>query len=139
MRQMLSVLLLASVSGCIVYSDGGPPAPPANSAPWFEYADAGCFWDGGYADYVWYFDADVDDDLGTIDVQAVWADVYDDATGELADSFELYPEVGKTWYSAWIGRTTWLDPAYPYYAVVLGAQDSEGAIGSTEVYPIPCY
>jgi hypothetical protein len=137
MRPLSLLLALLPLAGCIVYSDE-PSAPPVNTAPWFDYADAGCFWDNGYQDFVWYFDVDANDDLGPGDVTAVWADVYDDGTGDIADSFDLSPEPGKSWYSAWIGSTTYLDPSYPAYSVVLSAQDQQGAIGTQTVLPVPC-
>lgn len=136
MRHLIQLALLLPLGGCIFYADGAPP--PVNSAPWFDFADAGCFWDNGYRDYVWYFDVDANDDVGPRGVIAVWADVYDDGSGELADSFDLEPEPGKSWYSAWIGSTTYLDPTYPFYSVDLSAQDEEGAIGTQTVYPVPC-
>jgi len=128
------ILFLLPLSGCVVYSS----SPPKNSAPWFSYADGGCFWDNGYRDYIWYFDVDVEDDLGPSDVAAVWADVYDNRAGIEADSFDLNPEPGKSWYSSWIGATTYLDPGYGAYEIVLSAQDYDGAIGSTSIFPVPC-
>lgn len=130
------VLFALPLSGCLVYTDGSDPTP--NSAPWFEYADAGCVWDRGYQDYVWFFDVDVNDDTGADSVQFVWADVYDNRTGELVDSFDLQPEPGMSWYSAWVGSTTFLDPGYPNYEVFIQAEDPRGEIGTTSVFPPPC-
>jgi hypothetical protein len=128
-------LLLLPLTGCVVYA-GGPA--PVNSEPWFSYADAGCMWDAGYRDYVFFFDVDVEDDLGPEDVQAVWVDIYNSRNGEWVDGFELAPEPGKSWYSAWIGSTTFLDPGFPDYEAFFQAQDGDGAIGTTSVYMIPC-
>ena len=132
---MIRLITLILLTGCVVYSN----KPPANSPPWFEYADGGCFWDGAYEDYVWYFDVDVNDDLGPGDVMYVWADVYDTRSGLLEDSFELAPEPGRSWYSAWLGSSTWLDPAWPWYEIVISAEDSEGAVGSVSLYAEPCW
>lgn len=120
---LLSLLSLVSLlaSGCIVYTD--PPLPEPNRAPELAYADAGCYWDYSYGDYVWYFDADATDPNGAGDVIAVYADVYDDYTGEWIDGFDLLPEEGITWYSAWVGSTTFLDCSQPIYVVDITAVD----------------
>lgn len=135
MSRVLQAISLFILGGCVVYSN----EPPPNYAPAFLYADAGCYWDDYYWDYVWYFDADVDDDLGPQDVVYVWADVYDTRSGYLEDSFELVPEAGVTWYSAWLGSSTWLNSTWPYYEVVLSAEDGDGAVSSVSLTPAPCW
>ena len=132
-RIALTALPLA---GCLYY-EADPPAPgPRNDgAPLFVYADAGCYPDEYYHDFVWYFDADVDDPDGAIDVVAVYADVYDTWDGSWVDGFELYPENGLTWFSAWIGDTTWLNCDYPGYVVDLTAIDSWDADTVATVSP----
>lgn len=134
MRTLIPFLLLLPLTGCFVYTT----EPPRNTAPWFDFADGGCFWDNGYQDFVWYFDVDVNDDAGVADVRAVWADVYNTHNGALIDSFELQAEPGKSWYSAWIGSTTYLNPSFAGYEIFLSAEDYDGAIGSTSVFPPPC-
>jgi len=130
------LLILLPATGCVFYESSPPPA--VNEAPWYSYADAGCFWDRGYQDFIFYFDVDVKDDLGAENVAGVWVDVYDDATGGLSDSFELNPEPGQSWYSSWLGSTTYLDPHYGGYTAAIQAEDSEGAIGETDIAMIPC-
>lgn len=127
-----SLLTLALVlPGCIVVHDTDPPV----GAPTFTYADAGCYWDGYYADYVWFFEADVADGNGGVDVEEVWADVYDEATGAWQDGFPLYWEQGLTWYSAWVGGSTWLDCRYPHYSVDLTAKTWDGQFEVITLYP----
>ena len=118
-----SVLAFACLiaPGCVVYTD--PPHREPNYAPELTYADAGCYWDYNYGDYVWYFDADATDPNGAGDVVAVYADVYDDYTGEWIDGFDLVWEGGITWYSAWVGSTTYLDCTVPMYVVDINAVD----------------
>jgi len=132
---LLSLLSLVSLltSGCIVYTD--PPLPEPNRAPELVYADAGCYWDYSYGDYVWYFDADATDPNGAGDVIAVYADVYDDYTGEWIDGFDLLPEEGITWYSAWVGSTTFLDCSQPIYVVDITAVDRGGLADVVTVAP----
>ena len=130
----LVVLSMFGLAGCFVYTDD--PAPvPNNAAPFFTYADAGCYPDDYYHDFVWYFDADVDDYDGPNDVAAVYADVYDTWSGEWVDGFELYYEGDMTWYSAWVGSSTYLDCTYPDYEVDLTAEDIFVATDIVTVVP----
>jgi hypothetical protein len=121
------------LSGCFVYADS--PAPVRNAAPFISYADAGCYPDDYYHDFVWYFDSDVEDADGANDVSEVYADVYDDWTGEWVDGFELYPEAGITWYSSWVGASTYLDCTYSGYVVDISAVDIFGATDVVSVVP----
>jgi hypothetical protein len=50
-------------------------------------AQAACYWNESYGDYVWYFDAWVDNPLGIHNTAQVWADVYFD--NRLVDSHQL--------------------------------------------------
>lgn len=137
MTRLLPVALTALVaSGCIVYEDGGPPPDPyVNYAPFVEWADAGCYWDDYYRDDIWYFEADVTDPNGALDVVAVYADVYD-ARGEWADSFELYPTQDPVyWFSDWLGSSTWLDCYYSGYEVDFVAYDSFDAYDVLTIRP----
>lgn len=123
----------ALLTGCIyvrdrdvyVDDDDRPIVVDVNDAPWVLDGWAGCWFDRGARDDVWTFEATVDDPDGPYDVVSVWADVYDDLSGELVESFELYPSDDPTfWYSDWLGSTTWLDCYYPFYSVDLVAYDS---------------
>jgi hypothetical protein len=129
----LAAALLAAPA-CVIYDTDGPPVA-RNSAPFFTYADAACGWDDYYRDDVWFFEADVDDYDGPADVVAVYADVYDDYTGEWVDGFELYPEAGITWSSAWVGSSTYLECGYPDYVVDFTAYDTFDMTAVTSVYP----
>ncbi|MFN7145839.1 MAG: hypothetical protein ACK4YP_18835 [Myxococcota bacterium] len=125
---------LATLPACFVYGDPGPtPAP--NTAPFITYADAGCYPDDYYHDFVWYFDADVEDYEGANDVAEVYADVYDAWDGTWVDGFELYAEGGVTWYSAWVGASTYLDCTYPDYEVDITAVDIFGAADVVTLIP----
>lgn len=135
-QTLLPAFILALSAGCTIYTDeGGPDPGPHNAPPVFTYADAGCYPDDYYRDFVWYFDADVDDPDGYLDVTEVYADVYDSWNGSWVDGFELYPEVGVTWYSAWVGESTWLDCTYDGYVVDFTAFDSYGASDVVSVIP----
>ncbi|MCK6506409.1 hypothetical protein L6R53_24050 [Myxococcota bacterium] len=136
-RAVTALLSLTALSaGCIVYEDPGPPAPgPGNYAPFVEWADAGCYWDGYYADHIWYFEADVTDPDGALDVVAVYADVYD-SRGEWVDSFELFPTQDPVyWFSDWLGSSTWLDCGYRGYLVDIVAYDSFDAVDVLTITP----
>lgn len=130
-------LLAALVStGCLVYEEPGPGPGPVNHAPFVEWADAGCYWDGYYADHIWYFEADITDPDGNLDVVAVYADVYD-ARGEWADSFELYPTQDPVfWFSDWLGSSTWLSCDYGGYVVDIVAYDSFDAYDVLSITPL---
>ncbi len=121
-RSTLAAFASLSLGGCLVYGGGPRQVAVDSTSPYISYADASCYWDDGYRDYVWWFEADVDDPDG--DVQAVYADVYDNWDGSLADSFELYYEGDGTWYSAWQQWSTYLDCEYYDYTVDISAQDS---------------
>ena len=133
----VATLALATLglSGCLVYEDGGPPPGPVNGAPYVAWADAGCYYDAGYRDDIWYFEADADDPDGALDVVAVYADVYD-ARGEWADSFELFPTQDPVyWFSDWLGSSTWLDCGYGGYSVDIVAYDSFDAYDVLTIVP----
>jgi hypothetical protein len=134
-RTLTLVAALLALPGCYVYTDDPGPAAPHNAAPAFTYADAGCYPDDYYRDFVWYFDSDVTDPDGANDVSEVYADVYDSYNGEWVDGFDLYREDGVTWYSAWVGSTTYLDCTYPDYVVDLTAVDIFGASDVATVDP----
>lgn len=133
--------LLALSTGCVVYTDSGAPpgggTGPVNYAPHINWADGGCYYDGYYGDDIWYFEADVNDPDGALDVTAVYADVYDSYTGEWVDSFELYPTAKATdWYSDWLGHTTYLDCYYGGYIVDITAYDSFDATDHISFVPV---
>lgn len=122
---MTRILPLALLTGCFVYADPAPgPRHYVNEAPYLSNVDASCYWDDYYGDYVWWFAVDADDADGAGDVVAVYADVYDNYDGQVADSFELYPDQGVAWYSAWQERSTNLDCEYYDYTVEFIASDS---------------
>ena len=130
MRWISGFTLLATTSGCVVYDTGAPPVGPT-----ITYADAGCYPDDNYRDFVWYFEADVADGNGGVTVVQVYADVFDDVSGRWVDGFDLYPEQGLTWSSAWVGGSTWLDCQYPYYSVDLTAETANGLMDVVTVFP----
>lgn len=142
MFQLARTLPLALlVAGCVVYDEDHhhvpPPSPAVNHAPVVLDAAAGVFWDEWAHDDIWYFDAEVDDPDSPYDVVQVWADVYDDWSGELVDSFELFPTDDPfVWYAEYYGHDTWLDPFYPHYSVDLVAYDSWDAY---DFITVPAY
>ena len=139
-KLLLVAVTLAAASGCVIYDDGPDyrPAPEpvvVNYAPTVLWADAGCYYDNAYRDDIWFFEADVDDLDGPLDVVSVWADVYDEWDGSYVASFELFPTADPyIWYSDWLGRSTYLDCFYPNYSVDIVAYDSFDDFGYTTVW-----
>lgn len=144
---VLALGLVPSLVGCVVVGASDttpppsdccyapPPSAPVNYAPIVYSGDAGVYWDSYNRDDVWYFDASVDDPDGVYDVSSVYADVYDDWTGQFIDTFELYPTSDPyTWSSDWLGSSTYLDPWYNDYSVDLVVYDSFGDSASTTVW-----
>ena len=130
---------LSTLSGCIVVDDGPGPVEPVytNYSPTISWAEAGCYYDGYYGDYIWYFEADADDANGVYDVVSMWADVYDEPSGAWVDSFELYPtEDPYVWFSDWLGSSTHLSCGYPNYVVDFWAYDSYQAEAVYSTYPL---
>ncbi len=134
----IAILALGFSTGCVVNIDDndGPPYDGTNSAPIVEWGAGGCYWDGYYYDDIWWFEADVSDYDGLADVSVVYADVYDRATGYWVDSFELYPtSSAATWFSDWLGASTYLDCGYGGYEVDLVAYDVFDAFGAITIIP----
>ena len=137
----IALALFSLASGCMVYG-GGPVdtgstvVETVNSNPVITAAEAGCYWDASYNDYIWYFQASADDPDGVYDVVDMWADVYDNTSGAWVDSFELYATSDAyTWYSDWLGSTTYLDCNYMNYFVEFTAYDSYNATAVVDVTP----
>jgi hypothetical protein len=137
-----AALALALAQGCIIYDHDvqvdDPPPAPVNYAPTVVDAVAGCYWDRSYHDDIWYFEADVDDRNGVYDVVSVWADVYDEWSGGVyIESFELYPTNDPyTWFSDWLGSSTYLDCLYDGYTVDFVAYDALESAGAATVWAI---
>jgi len=140
MHTTLAATALLLSTGCYLSTGGGGGKShgngPVNEAPLVEWADASCYWDKGYRDDVWWFEADIVDADGLDDVVAVYADVYDGFSGEWVDAFELYYDGSNTWYSAWQGRSTYLDCAYYNYIVDFTPED---VVGEGQVYTLDVY
>jgi len=142
----LSVIASGLTSGCVVHTSGSGSSSHGhtdvevtisheasyNESPSVEWADGGCYYDHYGDDYVWYFEADAFDPDGLFDVVAVYADVYDEYTGTLEDSFELFDtDDPYFWFSDWWGSSTYLDCHYDGYVVDIVAYDYEDY---TDVY-----
>lgn len=123
-----ALLLLPLITGCIVVPvDNGFP-PRIDSAVSFVAFDA------GYRDDVFTFEATVTDPDGDLDF--VFADVVDDVTGNVVDTFDLFDQGGAFWASDWLVSTTYLDPYfYPDYSVDLVAVDFENNTDVVTVLP----
>ena len=142
---IVSALLMAA-TGCIIYDDGpdtvviqdtgSPPVVVRNAWPTVYDGYSGCYFDRYNADDIWFFDAWVDDPDGVYDVVQVWADVYDDWSGQIVQSFELYPTDNPAeWYSDWLVGSTYLDCWYGGYSIDIVAYDASDAWGSATIYP----
>lgn len=142
MRQLIGLsLLVASATGCVVVADNDPPPPPppppvvVNHVPVVLDATAYVYWDNYNYDDIWYFESAVDDGDGVFDVSQVWADVYDERSGVLVESFELYATQDPyTWWSDWLGSSTYLDPFYGGYTVDFTVYDAFGDYSVTTVW-----
>lgn len=133
-------LLISSAGtllGCEVTVDGTWPDWTWNWDPVVYDGDAGCEWDPAREQYVWYFEAEVDDWDGLDDIVYVDANVYDDwRGGYLADSFALRPTSDPgVWYGEWPERVTSLDCTYPGYSVDLVAWDGFDGSGALTIIP----
>ncbi|MCB9681600.1 MAG: hypothetical protein H6733_09035 [Alphaproteobacteria bacterium] len=143
-RLAILTAALAVGTGCIFVDADGPhhhtPGPvvvvPVNEAPIVLDGFASCYYDDYNRDDVVWFEADVDDPNGALDVVQAWADVYDGATGELVETFELYPtDDPYVWFSDWLVSTTYFDCWYPYYEVDLQIYDASGASDILTILP----
>lgn len=136
----LLVTAAAVTPGCVVYSADHTHGTIVtyNTPPVVTSAEAYVSFDPAYGDYIWTFDATVDDADGVLDVQQVWADVYDEwAGGQLVESFELYPtDDPYFWYSDWLGSTTFLDPDWDGYSVDFVAYDTYDDFGYATVWAV---
>lgn len=130
-RSALAILSTLSLAGCVVYGGGHPSGNGYDEAPYISYADASCYWDDGYGDFVWWFQADVEDPENN--VVSVTTDVYDQYTGQWVDAFELYYDGGNTWFSAWQGYSTYLDCEYYQYSVDFVAEDASGNMDAVTI------
>ena len=128
-----AALALPALSGCVISVE--EPAPK-NYSPRIEYAESGCYWDSFNRDYIWYFEADVNDPDGPYDVVEVWADVFD-ARGDYLESFRLFRETqyADVWFSDWLQSYSYLDCAWRDYSVDLVAYDSLGQIDQITTLP----
>ena len=76
--------LLFAFSACYVpYHE----MPEYQGAPVVFDAQAACYWNDSYQDYIWYFDAWVDHSHGFHDIEEVWVDIY--YNGAFANSYQL--------------------------------------------------
>jgi hypothetical protein len=143
MPRLFSLALgLAALTGCIIVDDDGPdtviveqPNVP-NSAPYVFDGAAGCYYDSFYGDDIIWLSAWVDDVDGLRDVTQVWADIYDDRSGALVQSLELFPGgSAQEWFSDWLVSTTAFDCFYPFYSIDLVAYDRAESYGVLTIFP----
>jgi hypothetical protein len=129
MRRLLPVVL----SGCVyVVRSPGP-----DHAPRVLDAEAYVYYDDYYRDDIWDLQALVGDPDGVLDVNTVWADVYDEgAGGDYVQSFQLYPtQDASYWWSDWLASTTFVDPFYGGYSMEIVAYDRAGKSSSISIIP----
>lgn len=136
---------LIATTGCIyvdrdieqpVYDDPGVVIVETNDAPVVYDAVSGCYYDDYNRDDIWYFEGWVDDYNGPYDVTQVWADVFDDWTGEWVESFELFATGDPSrWYSDYLASSTYLDCWYGQYSVDIVAYDSWEDAGVLTIRP----
>ena len=91
------LILLFTLTGCeVVVSPSYPGSITPYPAPYLiQDARATCYWDNWYQDYVWEFDAWIDNYYGPREVAEVWVDVYQGP--HLVDSIPLNPQYGNHW------------------------------------------
>jgi hypothetical protein len=132
-------LSIATLTGCIFIDADDEPSgdsPAENVAPVVLSAEAGCYFDAVNNDDILELYATVDDANGLSDVQQVWADIYDEPTGELVQSLELFgTDDPAVWFSDWLVSTTLFDCTYPLWVVDFVAYDNDGVAGALAVYP----
>lgn len=135
--------LLALSTGCIFIKevdrrDGFvDPDPPVftNFAPEVYDGVALCEYSAADFDDILFVDAVVDDPNGAGDVVQVYADVYDERSGQLVQSFPLYPTNDPGyWFSDWLVSSTVIDCWYPDYTVDLVAYDHSDAYGALTIW-----
>ncbi|MCB9762892.1 MAG: hypothetical protein H6739_24035 [Alphaproteobacteria bacterium] len=140
---LMSLIPLATLlSGCVVVADNDyeEPAPVYNYLPAIGPAASGCYWDDGYRDFIWWFEAEVYDDDGPGDVAEVWADVYD-VYGNHIETFRLYRETPDPyyWFSDWLQYSTNLDCYYGGYEIDIVAYDRMDDYDAVTIYPATWY
>ena len=64
-------------------------------APYIIDADASCWWNPSYQDYVWSFDALVSHPHGTAEISDVFVDIYQ---GPYLGTLYLLPDFGGYWH-----------------------------------------
>lgn len=139
-RLSIVAAVIALLSGCTIYNndrDDNYVEVIPNYIPEVYDGASGCYWDNVSYDDIWYFEAYVDDMDGLGDITEVWADVIDDRSGHIVESFELYPtEDPYVWFSDWMGSTTQLTCINRVYSVDLVAYDVLGDTDILNVLPL---
>ncbi|MCA9518964.1 MAG: hypothetical protein KC635_28710 [Myxococcales bacterium] len=118
------IILAALALGAALAASACTTSARREGNPRIRSADAGCFTDAGF-DY-WYFEADVTDPNGYLDVVAVDVHIYDErAGGELVTQFGLNPtEDPAIWYAEVPDQQQGLDCFYNGFSVDFVAYDS---------------
>lgn len=128
-----AITVLPVLTGCVIEVDD---TPTDNYSPRIELAESGCYWDSFNRDYIWYFEADVNDPNGPYDVVEVWADVFD-GHGHYLESFRLFRETqyADVWFSDWLQTYSYLDCGWQNYSVDIVAYDSFGQFDMITTIP----
>ena len=127
--------------GCVVHEQDGqvvtvpvvthqsPTIVVIDGAPWVDAAAAWVSYDSFLGDFVWTYEAWVNDPLGPTDVVAVWVDVYDEwAGGYYVGSFEVFPTSDPFyWATSYDGWSSGLDPYWGGYTADVVVYDYVGS------------
>ena len=119
-----------------VHGELWPRRHVVDGLPTILEAASWCSYSNRDRDDVISFEVTATDPDGDLDLVSAWADVYDDVTGDLVDSFEVYPtDDPEYWFSDWLVSSTNLDCWYPGYVVDLTVYDSLDAYDVATLYP----
>ena len=95
MFKYIWILLILSLSGCYVVPAGNSGYGHYNERPMIDGHNISCYWNSGYQDYVWSFQAWVNHPAGRGQVSDVAVDVFHN--GFMIDSFYLFYEQDGYW------------------------------------------
>lgn len=130
---------LALSGGCVFVQkesrNGSGGSSGGNVPPEVYDGYAGCAYDRSLQADILLLEAWVFDANGPRDVTQVWADIYDERSGERVESLELFPtQDPELWFSDWLAGTSNINCWYPNYSVDLVAYDVAESYGVYTVW-----